>query len=73
MGILDKCAPETAQMAVVIASTMATMCHKCEQSEKTKILFGKILYQPNVDSDTCKACLEVQRKKTFGGDNGNNG
>lgn len=73
MGIIGKMTPEKAQMTVTIASCMQSMCHKCPQA-KREIHFCKCFSVPDTEKDECKACLEAQRKKIFGGAaNGNDG
>ena len=66
MGIANKLTPERAQMTIVIASCMQSMCHKCPQAKVEKY-FCKSFSVPDTEKDECKACLEVQRKKLFGG------
>lgn len=65
MGILGKMTPERAKMAIVIASTMQSMCHDCPNCRETRI-FGKKFKEPNIEDVGCLACLDSQRKKIFG-------
>ncbi len=71
--IANKLTPEKVQMTVTIASCMQSMCHKCPHA-KRESHFCMSLSVPDTEKVECKACLEAQRKKIFGGAvNGNDG
>ena len=76
MGMVGRLTPERAKMAIVISSTMQSMCHRCPNCKREKFLL-KNFYVPDTDKIECQACLEAQRKKIFkdeepnGNDTGN--
>ena len=65
MGILG-ITTERAKMAIVIASTMQSMCHKCPYAVESRH-FGKRFKEPDTQSEYCRGCLDVNYQKTFGG------
>lgn len=66
MRIANKLTPEIAQMTLVMSGAIATMCLKCPQA-KRETHFCRSFLVPDKEKDECKACLESQRKKIFGG------
>ena len=66
MGILGKKTPERARIAIVIAKLMQSRCHACENSVETSV-FGRNLHEPDIDCESCKACIFEEEQILFGG------
>lgn len=64
MGITDKL-PKKERLALVIASMITTMCHKCDGCKKERHLFCT-LSVPNDETERCRDCIDVQYKLKYG-------